>query len=289
MSTLESPTDAQPAAGTTTPKLSVVIPCLNEAENIEACVRRAVDAMAGAELDGEVVVCDNNSTDGLREALEEADGALAVGHRFILNDENRGNCAARNQMVEAALAWGADYVLFTDGDIELVPFSSFAMLRHMEDAGRVLGGLGAYSHDDTPERARASAYLFSINPRLVEEAGSVVTTGYGMFRREVFEAGVRFDASGPFERPGWGFEDNDLAFQIATAGFAIRLFRGMRFLHRNLRSSLPLLCRDGHDPAEAFQRRKQHVLDKWARVPRISDGPLAEVRRARMPQIPRTA
>jgi hypothetical protein len=63
----------------------------------------------------------------------------------------------------------------------------------------------------------------------------------------------------------------------------------MRFLHRNLRSSLPLLCRDGHDPADAFQRRKQHVLDKWSRVPRISDGPLAEVRRARMPQIPRTA
>ena len=29
---------------------------------------------------------------------------------------------------------GGDYVLFIDGDIELVPFSSFSMLRHMEDS-----------------------------------------------------------------------------------------------------------------------------------------------------------
>jgi SAM-dependent methyltransferase len=236
-----------------------------------------------------VIVCDNHSTDGLREALGKASERLGVGHRFILNTENRGSSAARNQIIEAALEWGADYLLFTDGDIELVPFSPFAMLRHMEDAGRVLGGLGAYSHDNTRERQRASACLFNLNPRLVEEAGSVVTTGYGLFRREVFEAGVRFDVSGPFERPGWGFEDNDFAFQIVTGGFAIRLFRGMRFLHRNVCSSIPLLRRDGHDPADAFQRRQRYVLDKWAGVPRIDGGPLLEVRQARMPHIPRTA
>ena len=237
-----------------------------------------------------VVVCDNGSTDGLREALGEADARLAVKHRFILNAENRGNSVARNQIIDcAARECDADYLLFVDGDIELVPCSSFAMLRYMEDAGRVLGGLGAYSHDSTPERRRATPCLFHIDPRLVSEAGPQVTTGYGMFRREVFEAGVRFDESGPFGGPGWGFEDNDLAFQIATSGFAIRLFRGLRFLHRNERSSLPLLRRDGHDPADAFHRRKQHVLNKWAGVPRINDGPLSEVRRVVMPPIPQTA
>ncbi len=55
----------------------MVIPCLNEAENIEACVELAIAAMADAGIAGEVVVCDNNSTDG-SGALAEASGARVV-------------------------------------------------------------------------------------------------------------------------------------------------------------------------------------------------------------------
>jgi glycosyltransferase involved in cell wall biosynthesis len=59
------------------PKVSVVIPCLNEAENIEECVQRALTAMQGAGIDGEVVVSDNNSTDGSGELARNA-GARVV-------------------------------------------------------------------------------------------------------------------------------------------------------------------------------------------------------------------
>ena len=59
------------------PDVSVVIPCLNEAETIEECVRRARAALDGAGLAGEVVVADNNSTDGSGE-LAEAAGARVV-------------------------------------------------------------------------------------------------------------------------------------------------------------------------------------------------------------------
>ncbi len=41
--------------------LSVVIPCLNEAENIELCVDRSREVLAAAGIDGEVIVVDNNS------------------------------------------------------------------------------------------------------------------------------------------------------------------------------------------------------------------------------------
>jgi glycosyltransferase involved in cell wall biosynthesis len=75
MSTVESPTAAAQTAATTTPKVSVVIPCLNEAENIDECVRRAFAALEG--LDGEVVVADNNSTDGSGEIAAKA-GARVV-------------------------------------------------------------------------------------------------------------------------------------------------------------------------------------------------------------------
>jgi glycosyltransferase involved in cell wall biosynthesis len=77
MSTVESPTAAEPITATTAPKVSVVIPCLNEAENIEECVKRAWAAIDGAGLHGEVVVSDNNSTDG-SGVLAEAAGARVV-------------------------------------------------------------------------------------------------------------------------------------------------------------------------------------------------------------------
>ncbi len=44
--------------------VSVVIPCLNEAENIERCVRTALEVLARNALDGEVLVVDNGSEDG---------------------------------------------------------------------------------------------------------------------------------------------------------------------------------------------------------------------------------
>jgi glycosyltransferase involved in cell wall biosynthesis len=59
------------------PKVSVVIPCLNEAENIEECIRRALAAIERAGVPGEVVVADNNSTDGSGEIAERA-GARVV-------------------------------------------------------------------------------------------------------------------------------------------------------------------------------------------------------------------
>ncbi len=59
------------------PLVSVVIPCLNEAENIEACVTQAREALERNGIPGEVVVADNASEDG-SPALAEAAGARVV-------------------------------------------------------------------------------------------------------------------------------------------------------------------------------------------------------------------
>ncbi len=56
------------------PLVSVVIPCLNEAENIVQCVTRALDVLYDNGISGEVVVADNGSDDGSAE-LAEAAGA----------------------------------------------------------------------------------------------------------------------------------------------------------------------------------------------------------------------
>ena len=58
-------------------EVSVVIPCLNEAGSIEACVRDAWKALADGGYAGEVIVVDNDSDDASAE-LAEAAGAHVV-------------------------------------------------------------------------------------------------------------------------------------------------------------------------------------------------------------------
>jgi glycosyltransferase involved in cell wall biosynthesis len=68
---------SSPGASATGPEVSVVMPCLNEADTVATCVRKARDAMAGAGILGEVIVADNGSTDGSKE-LAAAQGARVI-------------------------------------------------------------------------------------------------------------------------------------------------------------------------------------------------------------------
>jgi glycosyltransferase involved in cell wall biosynthesis len=84
MSTLV-PTSAPPATpdaqDAELPLVSVVIPCLNEAENIETCVRAALEAIVRMGVHGEVVVADNNSEDDSARLAERAGARVIVERR----------------------------------------------------------------------------------------------------------------------------------------------------------------------------------------------------------------
>jgi hypothetical protein len=59
------------------PLISILMPCLNEAETLAACVREAQAALELAQITGEVLVADNGSSDGSQE-LAAAGGARVV-------------------------------------------------------------------------------------------------------------------------------------------------------------------------------------------------------------------
>lgn len=58
-------------------ELTILMPCLNEAETIEVCVRKALGYLARSGVSGEVLIGDNGSTDG-SQAMAEALGARVV-------------------------------------------------------------------------------------------------------------------------------------------------------------------------------------------------------------------
>jgi glycosyltransferase involved in cell wall biosynthesis len=60
--------------------VSVVMPCLNEAEGVSKCVEKALRALQEMNVQGEVVVVDNGSTDGSAEIAARA-GARVVHER----------------------------------------------------------------------------------------------------------------------------------------------------------------------------------------------------------------
>jgi glycosyltransferase involved in cell wall biosynthesis len=109
VSTLQ-PTTATPAQAEVAADqivVSVVIPCLNEEANIEACVTAALTAMRDAGIVGEVIVADNASED------RSAELAAAAGAR-VVNEPRRGYGSA--YMAGFAAARGR-YVVMGDADL----------------------------------------------------------------------------------------------------------------------------------------------------------------------------
>lgn len=87
-------------------RYSIVIPALNEADNITACIRAAADQTIGR-ADYEIVVVDNGSSDNTAEA------ALLAGADKVVLETHRGTNFARQRGLEEC---SGDLIAFLDAD-----------------------------------------------------------------------------------------------------------------------------------------------------------------------------
>ena len=98
-------------------ELTVVMPCLNEAETVATCVRKAIGFLDASGISGEVLVADNGSTDGSQALATEA-GARVVP----ISDKGYGNA-----LMGGIVAARGKYIIMGDADdsydfTNLMPF-----------------------------------------------------------------------------------------------------------------------------------------------------------------------
>ncbi|HEY8284920.1 MAG TPA: glycosyltransferase family 2 protein, partial [Chloroflexota bacterium] len=126
--------------------VSIVMPCLNEEQTIGACIEKATEGLRRLGLHGEIIICDNGSTDRSVEI------ATQFGAR-VVHERRKGYGSAYMRAITEARA---EYIIMGDSDdtydfTDLEPF--LAPLREGYDlvmgsrfAGKILPGAMTFSH-----------------------------------------------------------------------------------------------------------------------------------------------
>jgi glycosyltransferase involved in cell wall biosynthesis len=162
--------------------LSVIIPVYNEVNNIHEIIKR----VQATKLACEIVIVDDGSKDGTRDALKAMDGNDKV--RVILHEKNQGKGAAVVTGMQAATG---DVLLIQDADLEYDPRDYPILLKPIEEGladvvygSRFLGG----SHRVTMFwHMVANRMLTFMTNILYNTILTDMETGYKVFRRQVIE------------------------------------------------------------------------------------------------------
>ncbi len=119
-------------------KLSVVIPAYNERHTVENLLNRVARAPLPENLELEMVVVDDGSTDGTRDLLRELEKRADPPFRLVEHQENRGKGAALRTGFEHATG---DIILVQDADLEYNPRDYPVLLQPLlEDEADVVYG-----------------------------------------------------------------------------------------------------------------------------------------------------
>ncbi|CAM3457132.1 glycosyltransferase family 2 protein [Aequorivita lipolytica] len=87
-------------------ELSVVMPCLNEAETLAVCIKKAQGFFEHENITGEVIIADNGSTDGSQQIAKDLNAA-------VVNVPQKGYGSALRGGIEAA---NGKFIIMGDAD-----------------------------------------------------------------------------------------------------------------------------------------------------------------------------
>ena len=238
---------------TENPRVSVVVPTYERAD----LVGRAVDsALAQTVEDIEVIVVDDGSTDGTREAVAaESDPRV----RYLEHESNRGVSAARNTGIEAA---SGEYVAFLDSDDEWLPRKLERQLAALDDRGD--GWVGAYCDVATTGLSSLGRIAAAVSESVFRSAApreggrelAEALLSMRVFMGPGSTLLVERDAltvAGSFDEELSIYEDWDLVLRVLSVGKIAYVDEALAVTHFT-----------GDAPAEAYVANDQRYLERNA-------------------------
>jgi succinoglycan biosynthesis protein ExoA len=226
-------------AATPTPRVSILIPCLDEARHIERVVRQAMGQTCG---NGalEVLVADGGSRDGTRGILAK----LARSHPRLrlVDNPQRIQSAGLNAMLRVARG---DVVVRMDAHCDYPPDYVASCLRALESSHAAgVGGAQRLAADTPFQRALAAAMESPFGMGMAayrdgSRSGWVDTVFLGAYRRDVLER------LGGYDPKAVTNEDAELNQRILDLGERLWLSSEIRVRYHP-RSSLRALARQYH-------------------------------------------
>jgi len=170
-------------------ELSVVIPTYNERENIEILIPQIQEVFGNHSIDGEIVVVDDESSDGTREVLEK-----------LSNDMPNVHIRFRDPPSSIARSWyeGFDMaekenVVCIDADLCHDPKYFPEMLDELENYDIVIGSRYLTTEPMMmKDKSKAATYTSFLGQFITRFATGFTETdtshSFRMFKKKVFEA-----------------------------------------------------------------------------------------------------
>ncbi len=240
------------------PLVTIVMPCLNEARHIRACLRSVLDQDYPSEL-VEILVADGGSTDGTREVIARVgaeDPRVALVH-----NPARVQSAGMNAGIRRARG---DVIVRMDVHCEYAKDYLRRCVEALERTGADNVGGAQRARAETPFQRALCAALDSplgvggASYRSALKEGLVDTVFLGAFRRRVFESAGLYDPGAITN------EDAELNQRILSAGGKIWLSRDI-VVHYYPRDSFRALARQYF----RYGRGRARTLLKHGKLPSV--------------------
>lgn len=118
------------------PALSIIIVTYNSVKDVPKCI---ASIQKSTSMPYEIIIVDNNSTDGTREFLSELVNNKHIN--TILNDENHGFSASSNQGISAS---NGDYIVLLNPDTIVTKDWAWRLMLHFDDKTGAVGPVTNY-------------------------------------------------------------------------------------------------------------------------------------------------
>jgi hypothetical protein len=252
--------ESLPPQGAPLSNPAVVVPCYNMGEYLAECL----DSLAAQDFSGwKAYVVDDGSTDAATlKALEEAAKRPNV---TILHFPNGGLPKARNRGAAAALADGADCLMFLDCDDWIAPTylgkALGTLSRHPE-----CGAVTAWTHTV----GMMNTYWAPPHPQFPFLLAECMSTPPALVRKEAFKA-----AGGVHEDQRYAYEDWDFWISLAKAGYALLTIPEPLLFYRMRKGSMSRMYnfRTRESGRRAMSERHEDLYRRYAReVVLLQDG-----------------